>query len=115
MTCWRCRDGWEKETGIESLGSSLWNASQSASAAWTPRPDSFGRISPQEVNFSTLYPLSFVWGAGSGPISADSRHSPSLWRGAEVYSIVVESVVSDSFVTPWTVAYQAPLFLGFSK
>ena len=25
------------------------------------------------------------------------------------------SVVSDSFVTPWTVACQAPLFMGFSR
>ena len=25
------------------------------------------------------------------------------------------SVLSDSFVTPWTVAHQAPLFMGFSK
>ena len=24
-------------------------------------------------------------------------------------------VVSDTFVTPWTVAYQTPLFMGFSK
>ena len=25
------------------------------------------------------------------------------------------SVVSDSFVTPWTVAHQAPLSMGFSR
>ena len=64
----------------ESLDSSLWNASQSASAAWTPRPDSFGRISPQEVNFSTLYPLSFVWGAGVA-LSLWTSDMPLLFEG----------------------------------
>ena len=29
--------------------------------------------------------------------------------------VCVCSVVSDSFVTPWTVAHQAPLFMGFSR
>ena len=38
-------------------------------------------------------------------------------RGREDRSCVLSrcSVVSDSFATPWTVAYQAPLFLGFSR
>ena len=26
-----------------------------------------------------------------------------------------QEVVSNSFATPWTVAYQAPLFMGFSR
>ena len=38
-------------------------------------------------------------------------------RGREDRSCVLSrcSVVSDSFATPWTVAYEAPLFLGFSR
>ena len=31
------------------------------------------------------------------------------------WSLCVCSVVFDSFVTPWTVAFQAPLFMGFSS
>ena len=32
-----------------------------------------------------------------------------------VACILSHSVVSDSFATPWTVAHQAPLSMGFSK
>ena len=32
-----------------------------------------------------------------------------------VHSVCVCSVMSDSFVTPWTVAYQAPLSMRFSR
>ena len=46
----------------------------------------------------------------------------SLWRGngrgKKLTFVIVcftQQVVCDSFVTPWTVAYQAPLSMGFSR
>ena len=36
------------------------------------------------------------------------------WRDSDAGSILSRSVVSDS-VTPWTVARQAPLHMGFSR
>ena len=37
--------------------------------------------------------------------------SPFTWQS----NLLSHSVVSDSFVTPWTVACQAPLSIGFSR
>ena len=52
--------------------------------------------------------------AGSGNLTSRRREEgggkshldPSVW---------VYSVVSDSFVTPWSVAWQAPLSIGFTR
>ena len=33
----------------------------------------------------------------------------------QLHESVSRSVVSDSFATPWTVAHQAPLSMGFSR
>ena len=38
-----------------------------------------------------------------------------LFKIIFVLLLVSRSVVSDSFVTPWTAAHQAPLFMEFSR
>ena len=38
-----------------------------------------------------------------------------MYRPHIIVVIFSHSVVSDSFVTPWTVAHQAPLFMGFFR
>ena len=51
------------------------------------------------------------WLGGHSP-----QHPIGLWYPMELLlPLFSRSVMSDSFATPWTVAHQAPLFMGFSR
>ena len=66
-------------------------------------------IFPSQGSNSSLLHLQH-WQAGSLPHS--HLGSPHTY----IHIVVVYSwVVSDSFATPWTVAHQVPLFMGFSR
>ena len=41
--------------------------------------------------------------------------SPAIFSCTACVCVCVHSLVSDSFVTPWTIACQAPLLMGFSR
>ena len=58
-------------------------------------------------------PCSAEWAQWKGRWHSHSRAWDVYWSNHP--ESVSHSVVSDSYVTPWTVAHQAPLSMGFSR
>ena len=79
---------------------------------WVTMPFSRGSSPPRESHLCLLCLLH--WQADSLPLAP--LGSPTLYHNIFIFcESVSHSVKSDSSVTPWTVAHQAPLSMEFSR
>ena len=87
---------------------------------WTPIPDAVRSVVPRSSPAVAQGPVSEDRG-GCVPVApallgcAVPSRTRTHFHVVELALLFSRSVVSDSFVTPWTVARQAPLSMGFSR
>ena len=92
------------------IGLSPWGG-MVAPMMWAPEEWSLPTLEPTEMSCQKRSPRWFqLW---SIPILLPEEIA-SIWKEKKVKKSVSQSVVLDSFATPWTVARQAPLSMGFS-
>ena len=124
---WGDRGWWRHQ---KSLVFRKWNAQIGANPSWRVTPTAAAPTSSSEsenvlqfykhVISLKLHNGSSRW-ALSYSILPTKNLSPKRWTNSssQLGSCKVKDVccsaVSDSFATPWTVAYQAPLSMGFSR
>ena len=101
MLCWRHRE-WKNEPQTNLSAAPCRQHSMRSKVHLTVNPKCMMFEDPPSKDWSII------------PDNWDSL-TTKFYEWLKVKGKVSHSVVSDSFVTPWTVAHQAPLTMGFSR